>query len=282
MSNGREPMQQRAAGGAILRGALLLLIAVVLGAVLLQKDKEPTAAGPATPSPTTTTSIAGLPLDTTPVGGSVPVDPTVTTVAVQTAPQLVKVLVVNGSGVARAASRVKTFLDKSGYDLQTPGNGTQDNFADIVYYNPGHETDAQALIARLGITPLTAAATPAAVPVKPPVAPFDVLIIVGPKMVEKFRTVQLPGAAAAPAAANSKPAAGSSGSSSGSVTKKKKKTTATTVAPAVSTKKKKKKTVAADAGATATKATAKPADPAAGSDPNTVKRTPVVTQDPNQ
>jgi hypothetical protein len=249
MSNGRPDQNyQRGAGGAVLRGALLLLIAVVLGAVLLQRDKEPSVAIPITDPITTTTAAVVIPDPGITPDPSVGGGETSTTIALLNAPELVKLLVVNGSGVNRAAARVNEFLSKSGYDRLRPTDAVRDgqpavNYADRVFFNPNHEADARAILSRLGLSEFDENGESIVLPtppnkfVKDPAPAFDVVIMVGPKLAEKYRTQALPGVAAAASASSSNSGASSSGAS----TKKKTSKAAT----AKTTKKTTKSTKAA-------------------------------------
>jgi LytR cell envelope-related transcriptional attenuator len=285
MSNarpGNQDQQHRAAGGAVLRGALLLLIAVVLGAVLLQRGSENKDAGkgkPVSVPDTAVTTTVFDPVIAVPAAGVTP-DVTATT-ALPTAAASVRVLVVNGSGVNRAAARVNEFLSNSGYDRLKPLDAIQTNLDDRITYNEGFKDHALVIASKLGITDFTKVVpTPPIATVKDPVPDFNVQVVVGPFLADRYRTQQLGGVPAA-ATAGAPAAGGTPDAVTPSSGSKKKKTKTVTTTP----KKKKKKVAAATTDDSGTpKATKKPkvaADtPAPTAAPASGGKVPVVTQDP--
>jgi hypothetical protein len=208
MSNGRQVPDNsysRSAGGAVLRGALLLLVALVVGVVLLQKsDSTPSASPTGDTSAVSDTTVGGS-SDTT-VGGGTPIASTTT--VVQRAPNLVKVLIVNGSGKNRAAARVKAFLSTSGYDFIDPRDAKATNYADRVSYTPGFETEAKLIGSLLGLAAESIGPLPAEQTVKtPPEVPaFDVQIMVGQELATKYANQSLTGTTTSVAAATTLPA----------------------------------------------------------------------------
>lgn len=188
MSNGRQVPDNsynRSAGGAVLRGALLLLVALVVGVVLLQNvDSGPSAlpSGETAAASDTTLAVGS---DTTVADGT-PIASTTT--LLQRAPNLVKVLIVNGSGKNRAAARVKSFLGSSGYDFVDPRDAKASNYADRVSYTPGFEAEATAIGALLGLAAESIGPLPAEQTVKTPpdVPAFDVQIMVGQELATKY------------------------------------------------------------------------------------------------
>jgi LytR cell envelope-related transcriptional attenuator len=196
MSNNRHASEEsysRAAGGAALRGALILFLALVIGVFLVRttSNRKPTTTTEGSTPAVVADSTAAAAGDTT-ADGAVP---TPTSPAMR-APEIVKVLVANGSGVNRAAARVRAFLVPLRYDLPSPADATLKNYEDFVYFNPGFEVEAKDIAAKLGITK-----APIPVPanvVKPPVPAFDVLVMVGPDLAVRYKTQPLtPGAAVA-------------------------------------------------------------------------------------
>lgn len=199
MANTRQSNEpgynNRSVGGGLLRGGLLLLVAVVVGAVLLQQTKENrnlTATPPATVTTTTIVSESGLEVTPTPDPADPSATPTATALPLRAA-ALVKVLVVNGSGVNRAAARVRASMASTGYNLLQATDATASNLADSVFYNPGFEGEARQIATLLGeidtvnnILPITGP-----LPIKAPVAESDVVVIVGPKLQEKYKSQQL-------------------------------------------------------------------------------------------
>lgn len=193
MSNGRqipEHSPSRSAGGAVLRGALLLLVALVVGVVLLQNVDNGPKAAPGADTPAVADSTAAGGADTTAAGGT-PIASTTT--LVQRAPNLVKVLLVNGSGKNRAAARVKAFLSTSGYDFVDPRDAKATNYADRVSYTPGFETEAALLGGLLGLAPGSIGPLPSEQTVKTPpdVPAFDVQIMVGQDLATKYANQSL-------------------------------------------------------------------------------------------
>jgi len=196
MSNNRHASEEsfsRSAGGAAVRGALILIVALGIGVFLVRQTGD--TGGPTLTVDTVATS------DTTQaevVSGTDTGVPTTTTVTLR-APEVVKVLVANGSGVNRAAARVRAFLVPLRYDLPSPADATLKNYEDFVYFNAGFEAEAKEIASKLGITK-----APIPVPanvVKPPVPAFDVLVMVGPDLAVRYKTQPLtPGSTATPAA----------------------------------------------------------------------------------
>ena len=281
-----EPGYNRSVGGGLLRGGLLLLVAVVVGAVLLQQTKEKNSATPEAPSTTTTTTIT---VDTGTGTGITPTpDPGVpVTTVVLRAPALVKVLVVNGSGVNRAAARVRAAMSTTGYNLLPATDANANNFADSVLYAPGFEGEARQIATILGgIDPANLLVQTPPLPIKPPIPDADIVVMVGQNLMTKYKTQQLgTGTVGGTAAAV---AGGAATAAQPTSTKKKRRTTTTKVASAAtgrarSTPKTTKAPATADATPTAATraapaATVAPATPAAEA---TVARVPVVTQPAN-
>ncbi len=188
MTNNRHESDEpfsKSAGGAALRGALLLFVALAVGFFLVRQkaNSDPVVVSPSTPVSTDTTLVA---VDPSADPGVVPSS---TTPVTARAPEIVKVLVANGSGVNRAGARVRAFLLPLRYDLPAPADATLKNFKDFVYFNPGFEIEARDISSKLGLT-----STPAAVPadvLKPPVPEFDVLVVVGPDMAVRYKSQSL-------------------------------------------------------------------------------------------
>ena len=187
------------AGGAALRGALILLVALGIGIFLVRRSNDPgtpTVTRDSVAVSTTTVAVAEPGTDT-----GVPA----TTLVALRAPEVVKVLVANGSGVNRAAARVRAFLVPLRFDLPSPADAMLKNYEDYVYFNAGFEIEAKDIATKLGI-----ARPPIPVPanvVKPPVPAFDVLVMVGPELAVRFKSHPLTPTASAPASAPSAAAA---------------------------------------------------------------------------
>jgi hypothetical protein len=181
----------------------LVLLALIIGVVVLQKvdtTKSNVSASSLTPSES---SVPVVDSSTPGVVG----DPNVTTTIAATAarlPAAVRVIVTNGSGVNRAARRVNEVLVPSGYQMVAPRDANAQNLADAVFFKPGFEPEAKAIAASLGVTYV--GGLPATPTIKtPPAAPeFDVQVMVGPELAQKYK----PGAttaAADPAAGTATP-----------------------------------------------------------------------------
>lgn len=177
----------------------LVLAALLIGVVVLQAiDDDPSGAGG-------TTTVAGesVPTESTLVQS----DPfaTTTTLAVRL-PNAVRVIVTNGSGVNKAARRVNDQLVPLGYTMVSPRDANASNKADAVFFKPGFEPEATAIAASLGVTTVLGVPTAEQTIKTPPAIPeFDVQVMVGPILAQKF----LPGGTAttAPAATTVAPAA---------------------------------------------------------------------------
>lgn len=258
----------RSVGGGLLRGGLLLLVAVVVGAVLLQQTKEsPKLTNSVAATVTTTTLVVDNGLQVTPTPDPAdPLIPTATPLPLR-AQALVKVLVVNGSGVNRAAARVRASMATTGYNLLQATDATASNLADSVFYNPGFEGEARQIATLLGEidTVNNILPSPPALPIKPPVAVSDVVVFVGPKLQVKYQSQQLgtgtvAGTPVAPASAG-----GASTVRTG--TKKKRTSTATATAGATGRARGTKKTTTTKAPAGAAAETPAAADAPAAADP---------------
>jgi LytR cell envelope-related transcriptional attenuator len=281
MANTRQANEpgynNRSLGGGLLRGGLLLLVAVVVGAVLLQQTKEgPKLSGTPAAVATTTTVAPDTGLEVTPTPD--PADPLAIPAATALplrAQALVKVLVVNGSGVNRAAARVRASMATTGYNLLQATDATASNLADSVFYNPGFEGEARQIATLLGeidtvnnILPITSP-----LPIKPPIATSDVVVIVGPKLQVKYQSQQLGTGTVA-----GTPVAAAAGASTVRTGTKKKATVKTTVA-ATGRARGTKKTTTTKAPAAAAAADPTPAaldpTPSPAADPTTAARVPV-------
>lgn len=95
-------------------------------------------------------------------------------------PADVAVLVANGSGVARAASRISEQLQPFGYLMLDPTNGSNTS-STLVYYVEGFQADAEAVAATLGVDVTNVAPMPDPVPSDiVGVADASVLVHLGP------------------------------------------------------------------------------------------------------
>lgn len=205
MSNGRpsrDPMR-RSSGGAALRGGVILVVALVIGVVLLG-SVEPSSTSATGPAPAAKPQPAegGDVVDTTVAGAGAAAT---TTTEARHAANLVRVLVVNGSGVNGVGARVRAQLLPGGWDLQEPRTGSADNLASFVYFRTGFASDAAYLATQVGLAATKVMAVPLELPVAtPPEVPgFDVMVVVGPDLAPRYAPASTP---AAPARSTAAPA----------------------------------------------------------------------------
>ena len=151
-------------------GAVLVAVAVLVGAFLLARgyDEEGGVVDNGESASATTSTTAPAAVD----------DSTTTTVATAARPPAqVPVLVVNGAGVAGAASTLANQLKAAGYTTVDTGN-TSPVAATTVYYTEGAQAEAQAVATAIGTDP--AAVQPiAGAPVSAGSA--LVVVVIGPK-----------------------------------------------------------------------------------------------------
>jgi hypothetical protein len=158
------------------RGAALVVVAVVIGLFLLRNGLDTSEAitnqggggSEATDQATDDTATDDAAEETT------------TTTLASRAPADVPTIVLNGSGVPGAAGRYSEFLAGLGYTLTNPAGDNADANTDttLVYYVPGFEAEAAALVTAIG-APETV--VPATLPTAPPgpIAGASVVIVVG-------------------------------------------------------------------------------------------------------
>ncbi|MBJ31090.1 MAG: hypothetical protein CL466_06690 [Acidimicrobiaceae bacterium] len=185
------------------RAFLLIGVAIVIGLVLLWKglDTSPSGQAPA-PSALAPTTEAPDPGDAgTGAGsssGSTDTTPTIaattptTVVPTTTAPPMpepthapneVKVLVANGSGVSGAAGKVTDMLSPLGWAMESPANADKTSISGI-YYKAGYARDARVIQEHFGEDPNILQQIPTgglAVPANAEerVANADIIIILG-------------------------------------------------------------------------------------------------------
>lgn len=159
------------------RGAALVVVAVVVGLFLLRNGLDTSEAirtqtgGNGETETTDDTADAGT--DEGPEG-------TTTTTPASRPPAEVPSIVLNGSGVTGAAGRYSEFLAGLGYTLTNPAGANADNRTDttLVYFLPGFEAEAAAMVAALGSPP---GVVPAPLPTPPPgpIAAASVVVVLG-------------------------------------------------------------------------------------------------------
>ena len=182
---------RRSASETAVRGAIVLVVAVVLGVILLNKTDSPTSRRVRPPTTSATlavaesTTIAAVPGDTTPgplLGGS-------TTTVVGRSQAEVKVLVTNGSGVRRAASRVAGVVKGAGWTNQLqPTTASASTLDSKVYFTPGYQAEADLIAAALTKAPFTARTAAAPVPAQVgDTGGAHIIVVVGSKMAAAFK-----------------------------------------------------------------------------------------------
>lgn len=194
----------RSAGGAAGRGIVLLAVALMIGILLLNAtDADP-------PGTRVTTEPSGAADDggdgDDGGGGDAAAATTVppTTMAPR-APQEVKVIVVNASGVKGAAGKASDMLKPPGYNVLAPTNAN--NSESAVYFSPGYEADAAAVAAALGFALSTVKPLPTPPPI-PDSKGAHVVVIVGRDQGSRFGASPTTTTARSGAATTSTTAAG--------------------------------------------------------------------------
>ena len=200
MSQGRQTSADssygRSAGQAAARGVLLLLGALVVGLLLLRGVND---------TPTIRIASPGTTIDTTPVvddsaapsvdGGSTA--PVTTPAAVtRRAPAMVNVLVINGSGKNRAASKVADNLKTNQYNVRKSVDANSATLTGTVYFNADFQNEASDIATILGI-PSNVGPMPIPEPIKAGITPeaHDILVVVDVAMADRFAAASGSGAA---------------------------------------------------------------------------------------
>lgn len=193
MSQGRQTSADtsygRSAGQAAGRGLLLLVGALIVGLLLLRGVNDTPNAVKVAGSPVADTIVA---VDTAAVAadGSTAAS-TPTTVAsagvTRRAPSLVNVLVVNGSGKTRAASKVASSLKSAQYGVRKPLDANSATLTGTVYFNADFQTEASDIAQILGI-PGMIQPMPVPEPIKAGTTPepHDILVVVDAAMAARF------------------------------------------------------------------------------------------------
>lgn len=163
-------MDANARGIAVLVGAVVIALLLLLKAGGAGAPKHPSSA--ATGGVTTTAPLGST--TTTP-------DNTTSTTKASTSshkPADVKVLVLNGSGLAGVAKTHSTTIGNKGYKMGSPTNATATAATTAVFYAPGYQADAEAVAAILGKSTSVVAPMPATAP-GPGAAASDVVVVLG-------------------------------------------------------------------------------------------------------
>ena len=195
MSQGRQTNADsaygRSAGQAAARGLVLLLGALVLGLLLLRGVNDTprlVVNSPSVAASDTTSLVEDSAALTTDASGGVVTTPATTPIVARRAPALVNVLVVNGSGKNRAASKVADFLKTNQYNLRKSADANSATLSGVVYFNADFQVEASDIATLLGITGQIGA-----MPVPPPIKagltvadPYDILVVVDAAMADRF------------------------------------------------------------------------------------------------
>lgn len=161
------------------RGAALVVVAVVIGLFLLRNGLDTSEAIRTQGGSSDGTEATD---DTADAGTDEGTDDTTTTTAavVGRPPAEVPTIVLNGSGVTGAAGRYSEFLAGLGYTLTNPAGANADSNTDttLVYFAPGFDAEAAAMVAALGSP---AGVVPAPLPTTPPgpIAAASVVVVLG-------------------------------------------------------------------------------------------------------
>ena len=183
------------------RAFLLIAVAVVLGLVLLWKGLDDTPGlrplvdgGAEVAVDDGTEGVSGTitPTSTQAVDGDAEPPPTTTVAPTTTqelfpmpthAPNEVKVLVANGSGVSGAAGKVTDMLSPLGWAMESPANAEKAS-ATRIYYRTGYVADAKVIVDHFGEFADILEEMPPGGPAVPPnaeerVANADIVLILG-------------------------------------------------------------------------------------------------------
>ena len=195
MSQGRQTSADtsygRSAGQAAGRGLLLLVGAVIVGWLLLRgvndKPSVPSASPVTTADTADTADTAADVTAAVPADGSSPVTSPVTPTVTRRAPAMVNVLVINGSGKNRAASKVADNLKTSSYNVRKSVDANSPTLAATVYFNPDFQTEASDIALILGISGMIQP-MPTPEPIKAGIKaePHDILVVVDAAMAARF------------------------------------------------------------------------------------------------
>jgi hypothetical protein len=161
------------------RGAALVVVAVLIGLLLLREGLDTSEA--VTTNDSSDGQADGGDASSGDDGSDGTADTTTTTVAVRP-PAEVPTIVLNDSGVAGAAGNYSDLLASLGYQLTNPDGANAeidgDAAATVVYFAPGFEAEAAAVVTAIG-APDTV--VPAALPATPPgpIAGASVVVVIG-------------------------------------------------------------------------------------------------------
>lgn len=182
------PAQSSGGLDANARGLVVLGAALLVGFLLLLTSgggngRVVAGSSPDAGGTVTTIDISGL--DTTGNGEVTTTTPDATTTSSSTPddglrdPGEVKVLVLNGSGLAGVARSTSDTIGEKGYVMQPPANASSSGRATTsVYFADGYQAEAEAVAAVLGKAPSAVEAMPSTSP-GPGAASANVVVVLG-------------------------------------------------------------------------------------------------------
>jgi LytR cell envelope-related transcriptional attenuator len=160
MMSSRVPRRPTPSGGVAGRTVVVVVVAALLGWLILSRAYRSSSSSVSPPKATTTTTIKGGSTTTTSAFA------TTTTTVNMTG---VKVIVLNGSGVAGAAGKLTQQLQQRHLVMQSAKDATGSDFsATAVYYTVGFDKQAAFVAETIKPGLLTAGIVPAQSPAKNP------------------------------------------------------------------------------------------------------------------
>ncbi len=161
-----------------MRGTILVAVLILAGAIILglnNRNVAPTAAGGAVEEATPTPDLAEVATPDVMPTPTVPAD-------LGRSPSQVRVQVANGSGLDGVAGRLTQTLAGAGYTTGEPTNASSPVQSSTLFYEPGYEGDAAAVLGQFGLADVVATQP---MPDPPPGVDYldpnvNILIVVGP------------------------------------------------------------------------------------------------------
>ena len=150
--NARRPAPPIKQGGSnVARTVVLVVVAAILGVFIVRQIPKSTTQGLATSTPSGTNKPTGKTTTTMAPAVTTTLTPTTTTVSLVG----VKVLVLNGSGVAGSAGKWATALTANGI-TSTPGNAKKADYkTSAMYFVQGFDKQAEAIHLKVPSLPVS-------------------------------------------------------------------------------------------------------------------------------